>query len=319
MANDNLFDLSDSTVAKVHAKKESVKAQLKSIPGVLGVGTGMKRTGGVHDPETIAIRVYVRMRKSNNMLSEHHRIPSSFTMDDGTVVVTDVLEIGSPRFYSFYGKQRPLKYGVVMGESSVVNDGTLGMIVVDNTDGKEVMLSAGHSLSNFNSAALGSAILQPGPAHGGVAADAVGALKRYIPFDMTPGAINYVDAGIASINSGITVQKKSMCSFINPSKDKAVGLLFAGSEVINIINPIQSVATALNITIPNMKAAAVGMTLKKCAAATEYTTATITDIGADIAMDDGAGNLFWFNDQILTAGGVSDAAAGDSGAIWYQG
>ena len=59
------------------------------------------------------------------------------------------------------------------------------------------------------------------------------------------------------------------------------------------------------------------MQVGKCGAATEYTTLTISDVNATMDLFGPDGKLYRFLNQIVAPGGTTDAAAGDSGAIFY--
>jgi hypothetical protein len=317
MANENLFDLSDPMVKKISDHKASVKSQIMSIPGVVGCGVGMKREGGAYNPELSALRVYVKQKKSTTRLLDNERIPATYTAADGTVIAVDVVEVGTPRFLSFHGRYRPLKYGVGIGEQTVVADGTLGLVVKDLTDNENVILSCNHVLANWNTAPIGSHIYQQGPQHGGTGSDKIGTLKRFVPIGITHGSVNVVDAAIASIDQGVSYQNKTMCSYINVTKHCAVGMVFGGTTTGAIINPMGAVLSALNCSHPKVKAAAVGMAVHKCGSGTEYTSSVITDIDATLLMDWDENNTIIFEQQILTAGGFVEAAQGDSGAIVF--
>jgi hypothetical protein len=82
--------------------------------------------------------------------------------------------------------------------------GTLGMVTYDN-DNK--ILSNAHVIAmnpqTWGFLAIGTHILQPGSGDGGLG-NQVGALEDYIPIDFDPGAENYADAAIGSIDSGVS-------------------------------------------------------------------------------------------------------------------
>ncbi len=80
--------------------------------------------------------------------------------------------------------------------------GTLGMVTYDDK-----ILSNAHVIAmdpdTHEFLALGTDIIQPGSGDGGNMGDRVGELEAYIPIDFDPGAENYADAAIGSIDEGV--------------------------------------------------------------------------------------------------------------------
>jgi len=80
--------------------------------------------------------------------------------------------------------------------------GTLGMVTYDDK-----ILSNAHVIAiepkTDNFLALGTDIIQPSCGDGGGSGDKVGELADYIPIDFGPGAENYADAAIGSIDDGV--------------------------------------------------------------------------------------------------------------------
>ncbi len=97
-------------------------------------------------------------------------------------------------------RTRPLVPGLSVGHPAV-SAGTLGGFV--RLDGRLAVLSNAHVLAAGGSAAVGDAVLQPGPADGGTTADRVATLAAVEPF--TPGA-NRVDAAVATLDPGVTAE-----------------------------------------------------------------------------------------------------------------
>jgi hypothetical protein len=101
------------------------------------------------------------------------------------------------------GQVRPLVGGTSLSAyvPSVYYVGTLGMITYDNK-----ILSNAHVIAmnpqTTEFLVTGTAILQPGSADGGLS-NQVGVLEDYIPINFAPGAENYADAAIGSINVGV--------------------------------------------------------------------------------------------------------------------
>jgi len=80
--------------------------------------------------------------------------------------------------------------------------GTLGMVTYDDK-----ILSNAHVIAlepdTENFLDLGTAMIQPGSGDGGRSGAKVGELEAYIPIDFEPGAENYADAAIGSIDGGV--------------------------------------------------------------------------------------------------------------------
>lgn len=301
---------------KFKAEKDKIRERLAKIPGVVGVGAGVKLKAG-EKTDVICITVYVKAKRAKGDLGSDNMIPDSIKLSDGTVVITDVIEAGELSFYGFTGKYRPVHPGAVISHPNAQYPGTYGAKITDNTDGKKVMLSANHSVANFGAANIGDDIWQPGPQHGGDSSCAIGTLKRYVPIDQAPGGENLVDAAIVKPNVQKDVKGRPFCNQIKKNKQGIVGMLMGGSAGITIINDISHVLTLLNCSAPRVTAATVGMSIHKCGAATGYTSTTVHSIDTDLLLQMPSGNAVWFRDQIITAGGISDAAAGDSGAVFY--
>lgn len=62
---------------------------------------------------------------------------------------------------------RPVRTGASIGHVDI-SAGTTGCLVLDNADGSRQVLSNNHVLANMNDAEVGDAVVQPGPADGGV-------------------------------------------------------------------------------------------------------------------------------------------------------
>ncbi|MGA8849752.1 MAG: CFI-box-CTERM domain-containing protein [Dehalococcoidia bacterium] len=107
------------------------------------------------------------------------------------------------------GEVRPLVGGTSM--SALVTKvarrylyaGTLGMVTYDN-----MILSNAHVIAmnpeTYEFLDTGTPILQPGSGDGGRLVNRVGELEAYIPIDFNPGAENYADAAIGSIDDGVS-------------------------------------------------------------------------------------------------------------------
>lgn len=85
---------------------------------------------------------------------------------------------------------------------SHVYAGTLGMVTYDNK-----ILSNAHVIAmnpdTYEFLATETPIIQPGSLDGGRLTEKVGELENYIPIDFDPGAENYADAAIGSIDGSV--------------------------------------------------------------------------------------------------------------------
>jgi hypothetical protein len=107
------------------------------------------------------------------------------------------------------GEVRPLVGGTSLSALVTKNSrrylyaGTLGMVTYDNK-----ILSNAHVIAmnpdTYEFLDTGTPILQPGTGDGGTLVNQVGELRAYIPIDYDPGAENYADAALGSIDDGVS-------------------------------------------------------------------------------------------------------------------
>ena len=106
------------------------------------------------------------------------------------------------------GEVRPLVGGISLsayvtkGTLIYLYAGTLGMVTYDDK-----ILSNAHVIAMNPETGefldTGTPIIQPGSRDGGELGNQVGELEAYIPIDFEPGAKNYADAAIGSIDDGV--------------------------------------------------------------------------------------------------------------------
>ena len=137
-----------------------------------GFGVAMKRTENKKTDQPCIV-FYVSKKLSLRHLPVHNRIPMQFNMpweysDDNVLeIVTDVMP-ATFQALSFTARERPCPGGISAGHVDITA-GTLGAWVKDKANDQPVILSNNHVLANSNQAALGDAIVQPGPVDGGAA------------------------------------------------------------------------------------------------------------------------------------------------------
>jgi hypothetical protein len=140
------------------------------------------------------------------------RVPHSF---EGYTVRTEVTgkiqalstQVAEPlTFEERRSEVRPLVGGTSLS-AYVLNEyyvGTLGMVTYDDK-----ILSNAHVIAmnpdTFEFLDIGTPVIQPGSGDGGRLGARVGELADYIPIDFDPGAENYADAAIGSIDGGVDV------------------------------------------------------------------------------------------------------------------
>ena len=167
-----------------------------------GYAVGRKRTGN-KALEDLAVTVFVNKKLSLRRLPLANRIPQVIRLPDDRArggVLEFITDVQEARFSSLEntGRMRPARSGISIGHVDITA-GTLGGLVHDRETGAVVILSNNHVLANSNDGSAGDAILQPGPADGGVLPrDHIAALTRFAQIDFAANAQNRVDAAIAT-------------------------------------------------------------------------------------------------------------------------
>jgi hypothetical protein len=282
-------------IEKIRRVKEQNFKTIFKKPNVVGVGIGRRIEKGEFTDE-LCLKVYVEKKLAKSQLDSKDMVEAEI---DG--VKTDVVGVGKIRFFQCnqHTRKRPayggdssgschsLQYGYIM-------TGTLGCVVIDNTDGQRCVLSNNHVYADKDSdtetrAHVGDTLVQPGTMHGGsCTTDQIATLKRWIPFQ-TAGD-NLVDAAIGDIITDSDVSNEIGCG---------IGLVNAIRELTsNDINTLQ---------------------VQKCGQTTCYTTGTVIDIdatvdvGYEVLTNSGIDHrTYRFIHQILTTD-MSDS--GDSGSL----
>jgi hypothetical protein len=123
----------DQRVLDLHTRR------LTAIPGVVGVGLGYRRKGGVPQDERCAV-VFVQRKKALSRLRKTRgRIPRSLADGKGKRLAVDVVEIGRLRREVFVGESLgPGK------DDGVMRTGTLGAMGLDADTAAPVAVTAMH-------------------------------------------------------------------------------------------------------------------------------------------------------------------------------
>lgn len=282
-----------STYIKVRdTKNKNYKSLLKKA-NVVGVGVGRKIVNG-RTTDKLCIKIYVEKKKVLSRLADEEVIPKVL---EG--VKTDVVEVGKIRFQGRRDRNRPTQGGDSLGschslQYGYIMAGTLGVALIDKTDGREVLLSNNHVLANHDTdtetrASAGDPVVQPGTLDGGsCTTDQIGTLKRWIPFNLSGD--NQVDAAIADLND----ESDAVECQIGCDIGKVDGYRALGEGDLNI-------------------------QVQKCGRTTGYLTGTVIDVDAtvnvsyEVLTTSGVVvRTITFVNQILT---TAMSESGDSGSL----
>jgi hypothetical protein len=228
-------------------------------------------------------RVAVRLRRDGDraMLPDLGRTAAS---EVDVRVIGPVRALRSPTPDELQQRVRPLRPGLSVAHPAVTA-GTLGGFV--RTAQGRAILSNNHVLAASDAAALGDAVLQPGPADGGVPADRVATLTAFERF--REGLPNLVDAAVAALDAGVEAEPGDV-----------PGGPLAGS-----------VPDALDIDPDD--------TVEKIGRTTGHTHGLVTAVEVDgvaVQYDDA---VYRFDDQIEIQGATGGfSAGGDSGSVIWR-
>ena len=303
-------------VQQLLSVQAAFESQLLSKPNVVCVAVGLKETEG-HWTDTMALVALVQQKLPLTALAASDRIPRQ--IDD---IPTDVYEVGILRANQLMpptGRFRPnVPAGVSSGHFSITA-GTLGAIVKDRLTGEKLLLSNNHVFANSNDAQVGDAILQPGPADGGLnPADMVARLERFIPLryiedsnqplpgnpgtpptpSPEPGGCNSVVSALVSLTNFVARISGSQQQVVATAHSQA--LTASGlPQTVNVqttstdnvvdaalARPIDSTMFSNDIrhigSITGTKTPQIGMTVRKAGRTTDYTQAMVTLLNATV-------------------------------------
>ncbi|HEY8416666.1 MAG TPA: hypothetical protein VIK93_01380 [Limnochordales bacterium] len=288
-----------------------------ALPNVVGCGWGEKRTRGQRTGQEGMV-VLVRRKVPAKALTARERVPAVLGEAPTDVVeVGDLRLLAAPLMQPRTARMRPAPPGVSIGHVGI-SAGTFGAVVRDAETGELLILSNNHVLANQTDgadgrAAVGDAILQPGPYDGGnVARDVIGHLVRYVPVRAAAGppacpiarrAQQAVNAVLRLVLPGYRVQLVRLDEADN-LVDGAVARPVAAAAVTPVIldvGPVRGVAEAQ-----------LGMKVKKSGRTTGLTTGEVTALGATVTVALGGGVTARFSDQVVT---TPLAQPGDSGSL----
>ncbi|MEG0706674.1 MAG: hypothetical protein RR427_02505 [Cellulosilyticaceae bacterium] len=244
---------------------------------VVGIFLGKKITGGIETDE-LCLKVLVTKKVDSNYLSSQDLVPSHYQG-----VTTDIVESGFIQASSLVSYVRPMLFGYSVGPQNLYLAGTAGALVTDGTT--QYILSNNHVLAGENTEPLHTPILQPAVLDGGVPANSIASLSRFITISFVTATftpVNYVDAAIAAIP--------------NPSQvSKNIALIGAVTGTTNAV---------------------LGMPLKKAGRTTELTTGIVTGVNGTVSVGYSGGKRAIFRNQIMS---TAMSSAGDSGSLVLTG
>ena len=148
-------------LAALHAEAE---AELKKIPGVVGVGYGLKEIGG-KTTDQISFRVYVKEKRKPEDLNPADIIPKEYKgIPTDVFVAPDI----TPVYFDNMDHHSPLTGGISISgfrtdSNNLYDNGTLGFFAtLDGVSGPEnvVLVSNNHVLT-FGGASVGDTVYQP--------------------------------------------------------------------------------------------------------------------------------------------------------------
>jgi len=298
--------------AQVAQVKEMYKGTILTKPNVVGVGVAYKESGGRRTDE-LSVVALVREKIPAARLAPEELVPQEVGG-----IRTDVVQVGELRALTERtDRWRPAPAGVSLGHFQITA-GTLGCVVRDRTTSKRLILSNNHVMANSNDAALGDAILQPGPADGGnEVEDTIAILERFCPieFNVAPPTCSLA-RGAASLANGVArlLGSKHRLEAIKVDAeasnlvDAAAALPLADDSILDEILEIGVVDGTTPATL--------GMAVRKSGRTTGLTEGEITILNATVTVGYGSGRSALFEDQIIT-GAMS--AGGDSGSLLVAG
>ena len=297
---------------QIRAIKEQHKNMLLNLPNVCGIGIGYRITAGRMTGE-LSIMILVRKKLPKAGLGAKAVAPQEIQG-----VRTDVLQVGDIRALQLPTERwRPAPGGVSLGHYKM-STGTLGCTVYDRTTGEVLILSNNHVAANINDAQIGDPILQPGAADGGsVDKDTIARLEKFVPIDFgtEPATCNLANAFVTGVNLftgllGSSHQVETFQYHPNASNliDAAVARPVDEGDIKTEILEIGELA--------GVKAAALGMNVRKFGRTTGLTSGEITVLDTTVSVNYGSGLAAIFDDQIVT---TAMSQGGDSGSLLVAG
>lgn len=268
----------DAYTASIRSLKQRYVTDLLSRRNVVACGIGYKiREGVVTDKLSLVVSVTHKVHPS--ALTPEDLIPAQV---DG--VPTDVVELGVLRaFQSPRDRWRPVvPPGVSIGHV-YITAGTFGCLV--RRRGELFILSNNHVLADLNKGNPGDPILQPGPADGGTAGDAIATLEEFVPLDFGTTEpecriATLLATGLNTLAELVGSRHRLEPVLQTPGVNR-VDAALARPLSTDLVRP-----DILGIGVPTgVGEATLGMKVQKSGRTTGHTTGMITQIDATVRID----------------------------------
>ena len=284
----------EKMLADLSTNSEGVQSQAAMDANVVGIGIGI---GDGRSPGTLpgdpVLEVYTLEREGVNETRARLAAVAgvqALANNDFPLqcVCTGVIDAFPHRM-----RLRPSPGGISIGHVRITA-GTQACLARGRSGARVnrlMVLSNNHVLANSNGAALGDAIVQPGPADGGRApADQVAILERFMPINFS-GGNNLVDCATG---------------WAWPERVRRE-LMYISGGAIRYFNVGATPVAALP-----------GMGVGKSGRTTQLTSGRVTAIGVTINVNFGGGRVARFVNQIAVRANAGNfSAGGDSGSlIW---
>ena len=296
--------MSPTMLAEAKEVKGSYLHELLAKRNVVGVGLGYKVSRGSTRNE-LSIVVSVTHKVDRSALAPDDLVPEALNG-----VATDVVQTGVFRAFQLSPRDhwRPqVPPGTSIGHVHITA-GTFGCLVRRDQD--IFILSNNHVLADVNDGRIGDAILQPGPADGGTAADSIAVLEDFIPLDFgtAPAAcpvaewsarvLNLIAGALRSSHHLEAIKITEGVNTVDAALARPIPRDIVSPEILEIGSPIGTGAARL------------GMAVQKSGRTTGYTQGTITQVDATVRVDY-QGSTALFSDQIIAD---RMSGPGDSGS-----
>jgi len=269
-------------LTRVAAARDRAKNRLMKLANVNGVGVGLKRKSDKLTSQ-LCVRAYVSRKLPRDQLEAGDVIPSEV---DG--VSTDVIEI-DPKFLRCdpegsapnVARGSSIEGGKSIGLLDVPGIGTLGMAVFDVETHRDMLLSNAHVLSN-------------------------GGLVRGTPVTQPAGRAKTADVNDGGTAADVVgrVERGIWDEELDAAVAHVSGHRFLEKSVLGIG------------VVRGAVAPAIGMEIRKSGRSTGVTAGVITEIDAELDIDDPSTGRTWrMRGLILAEGDEIIACPGDSGCV----
>lgn len=269
---------------------------------VVACGLGYKISEGEPTGE-LSLIVSVTEKVPAAQLSAQDLVPKSL---EG--MLTDVVETGRIRALSDPRiRRRPAQPGISIGHYDITA-GTFGLLVARG--GAPFILSNNHVLADSNAGKIGDAILQPGPADGGKAADRIAALAEFEPIDFgdNPSQCGIADtvAGVLNVLARVTGSSHRLQPIRQTAGVNLMDAALAQPDAPDLVVP-----AILDVGLPaGADVCQLGQEVQKMGRTTGLTQGYVTQVNVTVNVSYN-GRTARFTDQMIAS---EMSSPGDSGS-----